>query len=132
MALAVSGHEREQRRRAVEKAAAQILAALDWSVPSLTCKLAQAAIQQFPNEGALLQLRARAERQVGHQAGECCTLRAPCSSKDAKCLACHDTPDRTLVERYGNANGFGWKLNDILTAQIVSAPMELPNGAGQA
>jgi protein-histidine pros-kinase len=49
--------------------------------------------------------------------------------KDAKCLACHDTPDtapRTLVERYGNANGFGWKLNDILTAQIVSAPMELP------
>lgn len=49
--------------------------------------------------------------------------------KDAKCLACHDTPDtapRTLVERYGDANGFGWKLNGILTAQIVSAPMELP------
>jgi len=81
MALAVSGHEREQRRRAVEKAAAQILAALDWSVPSLACKLAQAAIQQFPNEGALMQLRARAERPVGRQAGECCTLRALCSSK---------------------------------------------------
>jgi protein-histidine pros-kinase len=53
----------------------------------------------------------------------------PMVIKDAKCLACHGTPDtapRTLVEHYGNANGFGWKLNDILTAQIVSAPMELP------
>ena len=52
----------------------------------------------------------------------------PMVIKDAKCLACHDTPDtapKTLVERYGNANGFGWKLNDILTAQIVSAPMQL-------
>jgi hypothetical protein len=52
---------------------------------------------------------------------------APYAHQRCKCLACHDTPDtapRTLVERYGNANGFGWKLNDILTAQIVSAPME--------
>jgi protein-histidine pros-kinase len=49
--------------------------------------------------------------------------------KDAKCLYCHDTPEvapRTLIERYGSANGFGWKMNDILTAQIVSAPMQLP------
>ena len=53
----------------------------------------------------------------------------PMPIKDAKCLACHNTPDtapRTLVERYGDANGFGWKLNDIQTAQIVSAPTELP------
>ncbi len=49
--------------------------------------------------------------------------------KDAKCLFCHDTPDlapRTLIDRYGSANGFGWKLNDVITAQIVSAPMQLP------
>lgn len=53
----------------------------------------------------------------------------PMKIKDAKCLYCHDTPEgapRTLIERYGSANGFGWKLNDILTAQIVSAPMQLP------
>src|SRR6516162_445276 len=44
------------------------------------------------------------------------------------CLACHDTVDgapRTMVERYGTANGFGWKLNDIVTAQIVSVPVQL-------
>lgn len=49
--------------------------------------------------------------------------------KDAKCLICHDTPElapRTLIDRYGSANGFGWKLNDVITAQIVSAPMQLP------
>jgi eukaryotic-like serine/threonine-protein kinase len=68
MALAASGHEREQRRRAVEKAAAEILTALDGSDPSLARKLAQAAVQQFPNEDALLQLKARAERQVARQA----------------------------------------------------------------
>ena len=45
------------------------------------------------------------------------------------CLGCHDTAEaapRTMVERYGSDNGFGWKANDILTAQIVSAPMQLP------
>jgi protein-histidine pros-kinase len=45
------------------------------------------------------------------------------------CMLCHDTPDnapRTMIEKYGPNNGFGWKVNDILTAQIVSAPMRLP------
>ena len=45
-----------------------------------------------------------------------------------KCLDCHDTPEKapaTMTEIYGSANGFGWKVNDILTAQIVSAPMQL-------
>src|SRR5262249_45530022 len=47
----------------------------------------------------------------------------------APCMQCHDTAEgapRTLIERYGSNNGFGWKVNDIVTAQIVSAPMELP------
>jgi HAMP domain-containing protein len=53
----------------------------------------------------------------------------PMRIKDPKCLVCHDTPElapRTLIDRYGSANGFGWKLNDVITAQIVSAPMQLP------
>jgi len=68
MVLAASGHEQEQDRRAVKKAADEILAALDGSDPSLACKLAQAAVQQFPNEGELSQLKARAQQQVAHQA----------------------------------------------------------------
>jgi eukaryotic-like serine/threonine-protein kinase len=68
MVLAASGHEQEQDRQAVKKAADEILAALDKSDPSLACKLAQAAVQQFPNEGELTQLKARAQQQVRHQA----------------------------------------------------------------
>jgi protein-histidine pros-kinase len=45
------------------------------------------------------------------------------------CLQCHSTVDAapaTMIEKYGNANGFGWKLNDTLGAQVVSVPMTVP------
>jgi HAMP domain-containing protein len=53
----------------------------------------------------------------------------PLKIKSPACLECHDTAEtapRTVIERYGGDNGFGWKLNDILTAQIIVAPMRLP------
>ena len=52
----------------------------------------------------------------------------PMAVSSMACLTCHDTVDgapKTMVERYGTANGFGWKLNDIVTAQIVSVPVQL-------
>jgi protein-histidine pros-kinase len=61
--------------------------------------------------------------------GRAMYMARPLIIKDEKCLECHDTPDRaprTMIEQYGNANGFGWKLNDVVAAQIVSAPMQLP------
>jgi HAMP domain-containing protein len=45
------------------------------------------------------------------------------------CLSCHTTPDlapKTLVDKYGPSNGFNWKLNDVLGAQIVSVPLTVP------
>jgi protein-histidine pros-kinase len=45
------------------------------------------------------------------------------------CLSCHTTPDMapaTMIKHYGPANGFGWKLNDIIGVQVVSVPMTLP------
>jgi protein-histidine pros-kinase len=48
---------------------------------------------------------------------------------DAACLACHTTAaeaPKTMVELYGPANGFGWKMNEIIGAQIVSVPSALP------
>ena len=45
------------------------------------------------------------------------------------CLACHSTPSaapRTMLSLYGQANGFGWKLNETVGAQVVSVPMALP------
>jgi protein-histidine pros-kinase len=47
-------------------------------------------------------------------------------SADRKCLACHsrwEAAPRSQVAAYGKSNGFGWKLNEIVGAQIVSVPM---------
>ena len=43
------------------------------------------------------------------------------------CLECHSTPDiapKSLLTTYGTKHGFGWKLNDIVAAQIVYVPAE--------
>lgn len=59
----------------------------------------------------------------------------PMAVSSMACLSCHDTAEdapRTMVERYGSANGFGWKLNDIVTAQIVSVPTQLPLSRAKA
>jgi HAMP domain-containing protein len=45
------------------------------------------------------------------------------------CLTCHSQPSvapASLVKRYGTQNGFGWRPNEIVAAQIVSVPMSVP------
>jgi HAMP domain-containing protein/type II secretory pathway pseudopilin PulG len=47
----------------------------------------------------------------------------------ASCLECHSVPSaapKVMIDKYGTTNGFGWKLNEIIGAQIVSVPMALP------
>jgi protein-histidine pros-kinase len=47
---------------------------------------------------------------------------------EERCLVCHDTPQRAPASMravYGDNNGFGWKENEIIGAQIVSVPMQL-------
>lgn len=44
----------------------------------------------------------------------------------AACLECHDTAataPASMIALYGSQNGFGWKLGDIIGAQVVSVPM---------
>ena len=56
-------------------------------------------------------------------------LARPIQITNAACLACHNTVNeapKTMIELYGPANGFGWKLNEIIGAQIVSVPSALP------
>jgi HAMP domain-containing protein len=53
----------------------------------------------------------------------------PIKITDPACLACHNTPSeapQTLIDAYGSANGFGWKLNEVVGAQVVSVPMSVP------
>ncbi len=56
-------------------------------------------------------------------------LARPIQIKDPACLTCHSTPDvapKTMIETYGSNNGFGWKINDIIGAQIVTVPTSVP------
>ena len=42
------------------------------------------------------------------------------------CLSCHGAADkapRSIIAAYGTQNGFGWRLNEVVGAQIVSVPM---------
>jgi len=57
---------------------------------------------------------------------------APIRVDNESCLACHGTSDKAppeMVKLYGTANGFGWKLHDVIGAQIVSVPSNLPDRA---
>jgi len=53
----------------------------------------------------------------------------PIQITNEKCLACHSTVDaapKSMIQLYGPANGFGWKHNEIIGAQIISVPMAVP------
>jgi protein-histidine pros-kinase len=80
------------------------------------------------------QLRQNPERQeiIGERptlTGRALYLARPIQIKSEACLTCHSTVDaapKTMIDLYGPANGFGWKLNEVVGAQIVSVPMALP------
>jgi len=45
---------------------------------------------------------------------------------ERSCLDCHTTPDIAppeQVREYGSEGGYGWKLNDVIAAQIVYVPV---------
>ncbi len=49
----------------------------------------------------------------------------PIAIKNQTCLQCHSTPEaapKSLLTTYGRENGFGWQLNEIVGAQIISVP----------
>lgn len=48
---------------------------------------------------------------------------------DPPCLECHSVPSAAppaMIAVYGSTNGFGWKPNEIVGAQIVSVPLSVP------
>jgi HAMP domain-containing protein len=53
----------------------------------------------------------------------------PIQVTEQACLACHSVPSeapKSMLTLYGESNGFGWKMNEIIGAQVVSVPMSLP------
>jgi protein-histidine pros-kinase len=67
------------------------------------------------------------ERDSG--TGRALYIARPLRITNAACLACHSTVEaapRTLIDKYGPANGFGWQMNEVVGAQVVSVPMSVP------
>ena len=61
-------------------------------------------------------------------AGPILSISRPIRITDKDCLTCHSTPSAapaSMIDLYGSANGFGWKLGDVIGAQIVSVPMQV-------
>src|SRR3984893_6250397 len=56
-------------------------------------------------------------------------LARPIKVNNVSCLECHSTPDKApaeMIKLYGGDNGFSWKLDDVIGAQIVSVPVSVP------
>lgn len=59
--------------------------------------------------------------------GDIFYIARPLKVTKQSCLQCHSTvaaAPPSMIERYGTAHGFGWKLNEIIGAQVISVPAD--------
>lgn len=81
-------------------------------------------INAFRRDAGLQELVVERETPTGRSLA----LSRPFRITDKGCLVCHSTPAEapaSMIEIYGSANGFGWKLGEVIGAQIVSVPMSV-------
>ncbi len=57
--------------------------------------------------------------------GELFYIARPIKITQASCLRCHSTPEKapkSQIATYGSTNGFGWEMNEVVGAQVISVP----------
>ncbi len=82
-------------------------------------------IEQFRNSTALNEYVGQRDTPVGRSL----FIARPIRITNPACLRCHSTPDAApapMVAKYGYGNGFGWNMNEVVGAQVVSVPMDVP------
>jgi HAMP domain-containing protein len=82
-------------------------------------------VNEFRNNSARSEISGTRETPTGMSL----YLARPFQIKDPACLICHTTAEMApaaMVKLYGPNNGFGWKLNEVIGAQVVSVPMSIP------
>lgn len=80
-------------------------------------------VEQFRQQGAKQDVSGY--RQT--PAGGIYYIARPIQVTKPSCLDCHSTPEvapASMIERYGPNNGFGWNLNEVVGAQMISVPAE--------
>ena len=87
-------------------------------------------IQEFRNNAERKELIVERDTPTGRMLN----LARPLGIYDEGCLTCHgkveDAP-KTMTDIYGVNNGFGWKLKEIIGAQVVTVPMSVPLARAQ-
>jgi len=82
-------------------------------------------IHSFRNDGGREEITGQRETPTG----PVLYIAHPIRIESPACLQCHSTPDAappSMIRIYGSANGFGWKLDEVVGAQVVSVPMSVP------
>ncbi len=82
-------------------------------------------VQTFRNTPATTEIVGERDTPTGRTL----YLARPIQIKSGACLECHSTVDvapKSMLDVYGSANGFGWKMNEIIGAQVVSVAMTVP------
>ncbi|WP_138514809.1 c-type heme family protein [Rhodoferax bucti] len=81
-------------------------------------------VQQFRQSSDAKELISERMGATGRQL----YIAKPIQISNAACLACHSVPaaaPASMLKVYGEANGFGWKHNEVIGAQVVTVPMEI-------
>lgn len=82
-------------------------------------------VNQFRNDVGLTETNGQRETPSGTSLW----VARPLRIVNPACLECHSSVDaapKTMVDRYGPANGFGWQMNEVIGAQVVTVPMAVP------
>lgn len=79
-------------------------------------------VQAFKRDSKLTRLTGERETPSGRQL----FIARPMVVSNQSCLTCHSEPraaPASMITLYGDGNGFGWQLHEIVGAQVVSVPM---------
>jgi protein-histidine pros-kinase len=82
-------------------------------------------VNQFRNDPALSESTGQRDTPTGLSLW----VARPLRITNGACLQCHSSVEaapKTMVDKYGPANGFGWQMNEVVGAQVVSVPMSVP------
>ena len=82
-------------------------------------------VNAFRNDAELKELVGQRDTPTGRSL----YVSRPLRITNGACLQCHSSVEaapKTLVDKYGPANGFGWQMNEVVGAQVMSVPMSLP------
>jgi HAMP domain-containing protein len=82
-------------------------------------------VNQFRNNAELREAFGQRDTATGPSLW----IARPLRITNPACLECHSSVEaapKTMIDKYGPANGFGWNLNEVIGAQVISVPMSLP------